>query len=88
MKMYHELAQWWPLISAPEEYAEGSLHEGNILACNDLLDAIEEDRLPEANVYEARQTVEMIASVFESHRRQQPVKLPLDRRDNPLLGLE
>jgi SAM-dependent methyltransferase len=22
MKLYHELAEWWPLVSAPEEYAE------------------------------------------------------------------
>ena len=22
MKMYNELAEWWPLLSAPEAYAE------------------------------------------------------------------
>jgi hypothetical protein len=48
------------------------------------LDAIENDREPECNIYEARETVEMIAAVFESHRLRRPVAMPLKSRENPL----
>jgi predicted dehydrogenase len=80
--------QWVPVSSAgigkEEPLRDGGLHGGNILACLDLLAAIEDDRLPECNVYEARMTVEMIAAVFESHRVGGPVTLPLNNRRNPL----
>jgi hypothetical protein len=52
-----------------------------------LLQAIEEDRQPECNVYEGRMTIEMIAGVFESQRQQRPVKIPLEKRNNPLESL-
>lgn len=83
---------WIPITSAgpgeEEPLKDGGLHGGNILAINDLLAAIEEDRQPECNVYEARWTVEMIASVFESHRQGgSPVKLPIEVRKNPLMML-
>jgi len=81
-------AKWVPVSSAgpgkPEPLSRGGLHDGNVLAVRDLLQAIEEDRLPECNVYEGRMTVEMIAGVFESHRQQGPVSLPLENRKNPL----
>jgi predicted dehydrogenase len=83
--------QWLPVSSAgvnqTEPLQHGGLHGGNILACRDLLDAIEQDRQPEANIYEARLTVEMIAAVFESHRLGTPVPIPLATRENPLTKL-
>jgi hypothetical protein len=79
---------WQPIsslgIGQPEPLGDGGLHAGNVLACRDLIRAIEEDRLPEANVYEARMTVQMIAGVFESHRVGGPVRFPLENRRNPL----
>lgn len=79
---------WIPVSSAglgkPEPLADGGLAAGNVAACTDLIAAIEEDRLPECNVYEGRTTVEMIAAVFESHRLGRPVRLPLATRENPL----
>ncbi len=79
---------WKPVssqgIDQPEPLGRNGLHAGNIAACKDLIQSIEEDRLPECNHYEARATVEMIAGVFESHRKNQPVKLPLKNRKNPL----
>ena len=63
---------------------DGGLQAGNIAACADLVNAIEEDREPECNVHEARTTIEMIAAVFESHRQQKPVSMPLESRKNPL----
>lgn len=80
--------KWQPVSSAglgePEPLTDGGLHAGNVLACRDLIAAIQEDRLPEANIYEARTTVAMIAAVFESQRIGGPVTFPLTNRENPL----
>lgn len=82
---------WIPISSQgpgkPETLKDGGLPMGNLLACTDLLDAIEEDRQPECNMYEARTTIEMISAVFESHRTGGPVPLPLKNRGNPLAML-
>ena len=81
-------AKWVPVSSAgpgqSERLPDGGLNAGNLLACQDLLAAIEEDRLPECSVYEGRTTVEMIAAVFESHRLGARVEMPLVNRKNPL----
>lgn len=80
--------QWLPITSAgvgqPEPLPAGDLHAGNVAACHDLLAAIEEDREPECNMYEARGTIEMIAAVFASHLAGKPVSIPLEDRRNPL----
>jgi len=68
----------------PEPLKEGGLLAGNVLACRDLLAAIEEDRQPECSMYEGRTTIEMIAGVFESQRVGERVSLPLKTRENPL----
>lgn len=84
-------SQWQKISSAgigkPETLMDPDHNLGNVAACRDLIEAIEEDRLPECNVYEARMTVEMIAGVFESHRLQAPAGLPLENRQNPLRSL-
>ena len=80
-------AAWVPISSAGLGKAEplrGDNRTGNVVACRDLIDAIEHDRLPECNILEGRMTVEMIASVFESHRVGGPVGIPLETRRNPL----
>ncbi len=84
-------AKWIPVSSAgpgePEPLKNGGLNAGNVLAVHDLLQAIQDDRLPECSVYEGRTTIEMIAGVFESHRQQGPVNIPLENRKNPLTTL-
>ena len=83
-------AQWVPISSAgvgKPEPLPNDHHMGNVLACRDLIAAIEEDRLPECSVYEGRTTVEMIAAVFESHRLGGPAAMPLKNRKNPLAML-
>lgn len=79
---------WIPVSSAgpgkPEPLKDGGLLGGNILACRDLIAAIEGDRQPECSMYEARMTIEMISAVFESHRQGVPVAMPLKNRQNPL----
>jgi len=82
---------WIPISSAGpgevEPLKDEGLHGGNVLAVKDLIAAIEEDRQPECNMYEARWTIEMIAGVFASHGQGGPVKLPLANRENPLTQL-
>jgi len=80
--------KWLPVSSVgvgkEEPYKDASHVAGNVVACRDLIAAVEEDRLPECNQYEARTTVEMIAAVFESHRLGRPASMPLKNRQNPL----
>ena len=71
-------------VGRPETLPVGA-HHANVLAVSDLLDCIVDgDRQPKCSVYDARWTVEMIAAVFESHRLQGPVALPLASRKHPL----
>ena len=83
-------SKWIPITSAgigkPEPRTDGQY--GNRDAMLDLIDAIENDRQPIGSVYDARAAVEMIASVFESHRQRNPVAFPLENRKNPLTMLE
>jgi predicted dehydrogenase len=74
-------------IDQPEPLQDPGIHGGNVLAVKDLLAAIEENRQPLGNIYEARAATEMIVSVFESQRVGGPVKLPLENRKNPLTML-
>ncbi len=84
--------KWIPISSAgvgqPEPLENRGLHGGNILAVRDLIAAVEEDRLPQANIYEARTATEMIVAVFESQRIGGPAPLPLATRGNPLAMLK
>ena len=71
-----------------ETLKDGGLHAGNILAVRDLIDAVEEDRDPEASIHDALTATEMIVGLFESHRQGGArVPFPLAKRDNPLAGL-
>jgi predicted dehydrogenase len=85
-------AQWVAVssngIGKPESLKDTGLHGGNVAAVKDLLDAIEKDRPPLGNVYEARGATEMILAAFESHRLQAPVAMPLQNRKHPLTLLD
>ena len=74
-------------IGQPEPLTDGGLHGGNVLAVNDLIAAIEENREPRGGMYEARGATEMIVGIFESQRQGKPVTLPLENRQNPLAML-
>jgi predicted dehydrogenase len=79
--------EWVPITSAgvgKPEPLKGDINTGNAVACRDLINAIEQDRLPECSILEGRMTVEMIAAVFESHRTAARVDIPLKNRKNPL----
>ncbi|MGE3409402.1 MAG: Gfo/Idh/MocA family oxidoreductase [Pirellulales bacterium] len=84
-------AQWQNVSSAgigqPEPLADGGLGGGNVMAVQDLIAAIEEDRQPLCGIYEGRGSVEMIAAIFESQRLGKQVAMPLENRRNPLTML-
>jgi predicted dehydrogenase len=50
----------------------------------DLMGAIQQDRLPISNVYDARAALEMIYGVYASHLGETPVNFPLPDRKHPL----
>lgn len=60
--------------------------EANRFAVWDLMQAIEEDRLPVSNVYNARQVVEMIQGIYASQLSERRVRFPLSQRMHPLNG--
>lgn len=74
-------------VAKPESLKDGGLHGGNVAAVKDLIHCIETDGTPQCSVYEGRAIVEMIMSIFESHRVKGPVALPLKGRDHPLTKL-
>ncbi len=80
-------SHWIPISSAgigkpePRSDVNSYGHEAGIL---DLIEAIETDRQPISSVYDARASVEMVVSCFESHRVGKPVEFPLRNRKNPL----
>jgi predicted dehydrogenase len=82
--------QWIPITSGgvgkPEPLADlARLLSSHELAGRDLLASIEQNRPPLCDAVQGRQTVEMISSVFESHRLGgQRVEFPLKTRVNPL----
>jgi predicted dehydrogenase len=71
-------------VGKPEPLADGGLGQGNVWIAKDLIAAIEEDRQPLGGMYDGRAALEMILAVYESHRRNGPVDLPLTNRQHPL----
>ena len=68
--------------------AEGAgLGPGNVWIVKDLIEAIEKDRQPLGSMYDGRAALEMILAVYESHRLNAPVELPLKNREHPLTML-
>jgi len=71
-------------IDKPEPITVSGYDGGNPAAARDLIEAIEQDRQPKCSMYTARGAIEMVLAVFESHRLNAPVNMPLDCRENPL----
>lgn len=80
--------QWEPITSAgvgkPEPRTDGTYEGGHIAAIKDLLESVEQNRAAKCSAADCRGIIEMISSVFESHRVGGPVDLPLKTRVNPL----
>jgi predicted dehydrogenase len=81
-------AEWKPItgegIGKPENLTDSDHRFGNRLIALDLIRAIETDTQPEGSAYDGRAALEMILAVYESHRLNSPVELPLKNRKHPL----
>jgi predicted dehydrogenase len=81
-------AAWQPITSAgvgqPEPLKDTGMDLSNKLIVADLMDAIEKDRQPLGSIYDARASLEMILAVYESHKLEKPVDLPMKNRRHPL----
>jgi predicted dehydrogenase len=81
-------APWQEITSAgvgkPEPLKDGGLGMGNKFIAADLIEAIEKDRQPIGSIYDGRAALEMILAVYESHKLERPVELPLKNRKHPL----
>ncbi len=81
-------ARWKKITSAgidkPETLSDSSHRLGNSLIARDLIRAIEENSQPKGSIYDGRAALEMILAVYESHRLNAPVELPLKNRRHPL----
>ncbi|MDB5311659.1 MAG: ntdC 2 [Gemmataceae bacterium] len=79
---------WQEVTSAgpgkPETLTARDLDNGNVWIATDLMDAIEQDRQPLGDLADGRAALEMILAVYESHRQDRPVELPLTNRRHPL----
>lgn len=75
-------------IGKPEPRTDGTYESGHIAAIKDLILSIEQQQPTRCGAEDARDIIEMIASVFESHRLNRPVEMPLRTRVNPLTLLE
>ena len=84
-------ALWMPITSAgvggSEPLTDTSLRWGNALIARDLVECVEQDRRPLGSIEDGRAALEMILAVYESHRANGPVKLPLENRTHPLTRL-
>ena len=60
----------------------------HVLAVNDLIEAVDDNRAPICDEHQGAVTVEMICGVFESHRQGgRQIDFPLKERGNPLAKL-
>jgi len=85
-----EAREWQPIttggVNQPEPVADLKAKvSGHLVAADDLIAAMKENREPLCSAADGLVTVEMIFAVFESHRLNgQRVELPLKARTNPL----
>lgn len=79
----------WQLISSdglgkPEPLTIKDVGNWNRWIVDDLIEAVEKDRLPMSSLADGRASLEMIMAVYESHRLDRPVEFPLKTRKHPL----
>lgn len=72
------------LRGRPDIPASPIFIESGRFAAWDLIQAIQEDRCPVANVYEARTVLEMIYGIYAAHVEKTSIEFPLKDRSHPL----
>jgi predicted dehydrogenase len=73
--------EWKPLPN-PKDWPPMP-HQSHLVS--DLIHAIETGAQPACSAEDGRWTIEMVAAVYESHRRSAQARFPLEDRTNPLL---
>jgi predicted dehydrogenase len=71
-------------IDKPEPVSDPNHRYGNRLIALDLIRAIETGSQPKGSMYDGRAALEMILAIYESHRQNALVPLPLSNRKHPL----
>jgi predicted dehydrogenase len=74
-------------IDKPEPLTDADQRLGNRLIALDLIRAVETGAQPKGSMYDGRAALEMILAVYESHRLNGPVPLPLRNRKHPLSAI-
>lgn len=77
-------APGWTVFASTTESEPAKEALGNRLIAQDLIRAIETDTATRCGPRDGRWTLEMIMGIYESHRLNKPVDLPLDNRRHPL----
>ena len=71
-------------IDKPEPITDPNQRQCNRLIALDLIRAIETGSRPQGSMYDGRAALEMILAIYESHRHNAAVPLPLTNRQHPL----
>jgi predicted dehydrogenase len=71
-------------IGKPETRTDGNYEGGHVAAIKDLIDSARQNRPTKCSAEDCRSIIEMISAVFESHRVNGPIDLPMATRVNPL----
>lgn len=77
-------SKWEPLPDAPDAPTQPDAAHRNAPITNDLIAAIEADRIPAVSIQDGRWSLEMIQAVYASHLHRAPVTFPLQQREHPL----
>ena len=75
----------YSLCGTPDVPSGSIFIEAGRYAVWDLMQAIQDDRQPITNIYDARAALEMIYGVYSSHIRKTPIVFPLKDRTHPLI---
>ena len=78
---------WQPLPGTSEQPARQASEQRYQNIVSDLLLAIAEDREPAVSLQDGRDTLELIHAVFAAHFAGGRIRIPLQERAHPLMGL-
>ena len=77
-------AQWQTLPDAPPNGGNQPLEERYLTITTDLIQSIQEDKVPEVSLQDGRRAQEMTHAVFAAHAAGGRVNMPLNDRRHPL----
>lgn len=76
------------VVFSAEDYARGRGFSAVDMEVAVMLDCLQQPELPHPlEAQSARHTLEILLAIYESSRRRQAIRLPLDVEDNPLISM-